>query len=352
MGLPAGVSVSPIDYRRAPEEMLAKYHAVESVVRREERPDRAETPFESFLVEARNLPASIADWTWLAEVDGEVVALAACWHQGAGHDSRVLESEIRVLPAFRRLGIGRALLVSVCDVAEAEGRYSLTWSTSSAVADGESFSRAMGAREAVVVRESHLLLGDVEWDMVDRWVEEGPKRAPEYDLQLIEGPLPAELYEDMVVFSDIMETAPRDDLDVAPAKHDVAEIAEWERLVAATAAAGTEERWLYLARHRGSGECVGGTDVFWRRSEPLVVAQGNTGVHPDHRGHALGKWLKATMLQKIRAERPKVERVRTTNAYSNDPMLGINNELGFREVRAYTAWQADIETVRERLAKR
>lgn len=91
------------------------------------------------------------------------------------------------------------------------------------------------------------------------------------------------------------------------------------------------------------------TDVHWNPSQADTVWQGNTGLHPDHRGHALGKWLKAAMLQRILDERPAAVDVRTGNADSNDAMLGINHALGFRPFIANTTWQVEVSAVAERL---
>jgi hypothetical protein len=49
----------------------------------------------------------------------------------------------------------------------------------------------------------------------------------------------------------------------------------------------------------------------------------------------------AAMLERIRRELPTVARVRTTNAFSNAPMLAINDALGFKIVSTHTEWQAD-----------
>ena len=75
--------------------------------------------------------------------------------------------------------------------------------------------------------------------------------------------------------------------------------------------------------------------------------QGATAVHKDHRGHAIGRWLKATTLQRVRAERPSTKYIRTFNADSNDPMLTINNAMGFKPFLAACRWvidRADAET--------
>ncbi len=106
------------------------------------------------------------------------------------------------------------------------------------------------------------------------------------------------------------------------------------------------EHWSIFVRHDESGKLVGFTDVSWNPEQPDTVGQGNTGVRPEHRGHALGKWLKATMLQRILDDRPNVKDIRTGNADSNDAMLGINRELGFKPYIAASAWQVPVETLR------
>ena len=52
------------------------------------------------------------------------------------------------------------------------------------------------------------------------------------------------------------------------------------------------------------------------------------------------------MLERIRQERPEAERVRTGNAFSNAPMLAINDALGFKVISTRTEWQADVDRIR------
>ena len=65
------------------------------------------------------------------------------------------------------------------------------------------------------------------------------------------------------------------------------------------------------------------------------------------------KWAKAAVLERIRHERREAGRVRTENAFSNAPMLAINDALGFKVISTRTEWQADVgdlvRTLRTRL---
>jgi GNAT superfamily N-acetyltransferase len=95
------------------------------------------------------------------------------------------------------------------------------------------------------------------------------------------------------------------------------------------------------------GVISGITDVTYTRHLPTLVEQMFTGVRPDARGRGLGKWIKAAMLEKLRAEYPQAQWMSTGNAESNGPMLSINHRLGFKQYRA----GAEYQVSRERLAE-
>src|SRR5207247_7329511 len=92
-------------------------------------------------------------------------------------------------------------------------------------------------------------------------------------------------------------------------------------------------------RHVGTGEWAGFHSVEWDPSQPAIVFVDSTGVRPEHRGHALGKWLKAAMTLRIMDERPQVTEIRTGNADSNDAMLGINRAMGYKPFIDQTTWE-------------
>jgi hypothetical protein len=72
-------------------------------------------------------------------------------------------------------------------------------------------------------------------------------------------------------------------------------------------------------------------------------------VGETHRGLGPAKWVKASMLDRIRRERSEVECVRTSNAFTNAPMLAINNKLGFKIIEVRTEWQGQTMELRRAL---
>ena len=337
-----GVRIRRVGFRDGTDDELAALHAVESEVDAERRPDRTPQPLASYVAFARSLPAMFEDHTWLAEdADGTPVATGACWSNAAG-DARVMECDIVVRRTHRRSGIGTRLLRLVCDTAVAEGRTTLTWSTFDAVPAGAAASERVGAVAARANRTSELRLADVDWSLVRSWCD---RPDDGYRLEAIDGPYPPDRRADGAAFHHIMQTQPRDALDTGDVRIDEDDVAALDQ---ALVEAG-RERWTLLVRDP-AGTCVGGTELHLEPWEPDAAFQQNTGIHPDHRGRGLAKWVKAAMLERLRAERPEVARVRTGNAFSNAAMLAINDGLGFRVIAVQRDWQVAVADLARRLA--
>jgi mycothiol synthase len=311
-------------------------HLVESEIESERRPGRARQPLASYMAFARSLPSQFDDHTWLADGgDGTPMGCSACWSNSAG-DPGVMECYLYVRQPWRSQGVGWRLAGAVLDEARAEGRSRLVWATFDSVPAGEAFSRRLGGRIARVNRTSELRFADFDWETAHSWIE-GGGRAAGYWLDFLEGPFPSELLEDAASFHHIMQTAPLDDLEVADVVLDRHHVAELDRQLVDAG----RERWLIFVRDP-DGRCVGGTEMTFEPWEPTVALQQNTGIEPAHRGLGLAKWAKAAMLERIRARRPAVELIRTQNAFSNQPMLAINDALGFNVVEVQTEWQGEI----------
>jgi mycothiol synthase len=340
------VRLRRVGFRTGTDTELTALHTVEVPVQAERGSDRMPQPVESYIALARNLPSQFNDHAWLAETtDGIPVAAGYCWSNAAG-DPDAMECDVLVRRDRRRTGIGSRLFAAICDETAKEGRSLLTWSTFDTVPAGAIFSQRFGARVARVNRTSELRLADVDWLMIEDWLQAGRAREHGYRLEIIDGPFPEHLRADAAVFHRIMQTAPRDDLDVGNVHYDADHIAEIDH---ALLKAG-RMRWTALARD-AKGVCVGGTEVTFEPGDPTVVVQQNTGIDPAHRGLGLAKWAKAAMVKRIRQERPDADRIRTDNSFSNAPMLAINDALGFKVIRVRTEWLANVDDARRALTR-
>ncbi len=114
-------------------------------------------------------------------------------------------------------------------------------------------------------------------------------------MQFWEGPFPDHMIDDARRFHRIMNTQPRDDLEVGDVILDRAQIAQLDRHLVESG----RQRWTVLVRDRNGG-CVGGTEVTFEPWERGLVHQQNTATDPDHRGIGLAKWAKATVLLRLR----------------------------------------------------
>jgi GNAT superfamily N-acetyltransferase len=340
------VAVRRVGFRSGTIDELAAQHLVETEIESERYPGSGRQPLEAYVSFARSLPSHFDDHTWIAEeTDGTPAGSAACWSNAAG-DPRIMEVYVYVRPPWRRRGLGWRLLHAIVDEASTEGRSTLLWSTYDSNAAGDAFSRRAGGRVGRVNRTSELVLEGVDWERVESWMAEAPRRAAGYRLEFWDGPLPDHVLDDAARVHHLMNAQPRDDLDIGDVDIDATQAAEVDRHLAESG----RLRWTLFVRDPG-GQCVGGTELTFEPWDPGTAQQQNTAIDPGHRGQGLAKWAKASMLVRLRNVRPEVLRIRTSNAFSNDAMLAINTALGFEVVEVRTEWQGAVAQMRAALAR-
>jgi GNAT superfamily N-acetyltransferase len=333
--------------REQSDELLAELYAADAPLHAEAAPDDPRPPLAQEIADIRHLPAPEDGVVLVArDATGRIAGIASThWEQLEGWD-HVLSAAIAVLPGYRRQGLGTLLLDRSAAIAEHRGLRLVMGRTRDNVPSGAAFCARFGAEQAFVGQENRLDLHTVDRDLVDGWVAGGPVRAPGYRLQFIAGRTPPELIDRVAEVLNVMNTAPRENMDVS----DMHITADLVRAYEDAALAAGQELWAYYAVEEASGRFVGLTSLQMRPGTPDRAHVGDTAVDPAHRGKALGKWLKGAMTQRILAERPAVRWVITWNAGSNDAMLGINRLLGFRTAFVHATWQISTEQLRARLA--
>jgi mycothiol synthase len=342
-------SVEKFDVKQASDQLLGELNEFGNLCRAESRPGDPPVPVEQVIASVRSAPEfSRSQQFVIRDAQGRILASAQAGYEIADHNQHLMWTGINVHPQDRRKGLGSALLQEVVEAAQQASRTTLMGGTAATVPAGEEFAKRIGATPGYRDHTNRLELKELDADLVERWVAEGPSRAPGYSLHWNDGPYGPDLIEKMVPVHLLMNEAPREDLDMEDWKLSREEMEAHEKQFFA----GGNQRWSLVVRHDDSDTFVGFTEIALNPATPKTAHQMGTAVDPNHRGHALGKWLKAEMLRRILAERNDLEDVRTANADSNAAMLAINTELGFKPFRAQTSWQISVEQARAYLASR
>jgi GNAT superfamily N-acetyltransferase len=342
----ATTTIEEWQLRMQPDRLLAELYQARGQLHQEATPQDPRIPLEHEIAGIRHLPA-VEDGVVLVARDSArtIAGFSTCtWQSLPGWD-HVLGADIAVLPGWRRQGLGTLLLELSAAVAQRRGLRLVTGSTRDSVPSGAAFCRQFGAEQALVAEENRLDLATVDRDLVDQWITDGPVRAPGYRLLLVDRWTPPDLTDRVAEVLNIMNTAPREKLDVGDIQMTAELLREFEEAAAATGKGCCS----YYVQDR-SGRFVGLTNIIIEPGIQDRVHVGDTAVDPAHRGRGLGKWLKAAITQQILTGLPGVRWVITYNAGSNDAMLAINKQLGFRTAAVHTTWQAGTSKLRDTLS--
>lgn len=337
-------SFDALDPATAPEADLLAVHDLIVALELEALPDVPVPPAAQALAEYRRAPSYRHRRWWVSCQGNEVVGWASATWNDLPENRNHCEIDVAVAASVRGRGLGSALFRAVLEAAQ-EWDATLLDAYARVGGPGEPFLRRMGAELRQIERRSACLTADLDRTMLEDWVRRAGERASSYSLVAWDDTCPEEL---LVPFCDllaVMNTAPRDDLEWDD-EHTRPE--EWREREAAHVVQGWAQ-WMLCARHEGSGEFAGYTELVLPRLWPEMAYQGDTGVWPKHRGRGLGRWLKATMALRLLDELPGVERIETWNAGGNQPMLAINEAMGFAGLENWGAWQVDAARVRAAL---
>lgn len=342
------IAIRPFAYQSASDDEFRLLNTFENLIRRECLPDDPVTSDEECMRWWRSKPDSFVIEPWLAwNGAGEIVGKGFGMIFETDSNHHLMQFSLEVHPAYRRQGLDKQLLGYIVAVAQQNKRTLLAAGTNDRLPAGIQFMERIGARRGIEGHTNQLVIAELDRSLLDKWQQRAQERAAGFTLGLWRGPYPVDQLAEIAHLYSVMNSAPRDEMQMEDVTLTPVQLQEWDQNLLAT----QTERWTLYARENATGRLAGFTTVFWHPDRPHILDQGDTGVFPDYRGLGLGRWIKAAMLDKVLRERPQVTVVRTNNADSNAGMLKINHELGFKPFMAQCFWQVERTQVEDYLAK-
>jgi len=204
------------DVKKASASELAALHVFLNRIMAEQWPDDLPPSLDETVRRLRSVPPFVDLCTWAvwSADESKIVARAEIVTLDVGTNEHLAHFDIAVLPELRRQGIAKGLLGFVSQAAEEKSRRLLMTDTNSDVPAGEAFMTRIGAQAGLVEQINQLDLADLNRDLLDEWPARAQERAGGFELGLWEGPYPEEEIEAIAKMRDVMNTAPREELDV------------------------------------------------------------------------------------------------------------------------------------------
>ncbi|MFD8275600.1 GNAT family N-acetyltransferase [Streptomyces flaveolus] len=275
---------------------------------------------------------------WLAGGDGGdplgSAFLRVFTREGQEH---LAELQVNVHTAERRRGVGARLVEAAVAAARDAGRRVVV-AQADAGTPGDHFLAAQGFRKVLTLTYARLALD--AWDSgrageIDAIVA---RPHPGYRLVSWRGTVPEELAETFADSRRAMDDMPMDDTDYGVVTWDVERVLA----VAEAVAARGELLTTVAAVHEPDGSVVGFSELVVPGDGKGDGLHYGTGVLPEHRGHGLGRWMKAESIRLARADHPGLGGLVTDTADSNTPMRGINDALGYVPTHQALEYQLDL----------
>ncbi|MCE6995295.1 GNAT family N-acetyltransferase [Saccharothrix sp. S26] len=338
----ARVEVEPFDPAHAAEGDLRGYYEVMLARQETDRPDEPRLSYEDVLGRLKNPFVGFGPVVyWVARLRGEVVGLAIVYFLEE-ESSHIGLTEVIVHPRARRKGVGTAILRAVIPELRARGRRLVeTWQITKG-SDGERWAESLKFLVVHTVLMQALVIPETDSAL---WRDDLPAG---YRLRRWAGTAPDDLVASFAAARNAMHDAPVGDL----AYQEPEWTAERIRAREAELRQNNIELRAVVAVHEDTGEVAGLTELELHPHRPFWGFQRDTAVLPAHRGHGLGRCIKAHLIRWLLEDRPDLDRIYTTTGAGNAHMIRVNHRLGYTTVRTMIAVNRDLFELEAELAGR
>ncbi|MGW3513603.1 GNAT family N-acetyltransferase [Streptomyces sp. NPDC000994] len=251
-----------------------------------------------------------------------------------GGQAHLAELTLHVHPVERLKGVGSRLLDTAVAAARDNNRRCVV-AQAGAGSPGDHFLPARGFRKVLTLRYSRLPLADVDIPSLAEIIE---RPHSGYRLASWQGAVPDDLAQTFADSRRAMDDMPMEDTDHGTTTWDV------DRVRAAAKA--VEQRGDHLhtvvAIDASNGSIAGFTELVVPGGGTGDAQHYGTGVLPEHRGHGLGRWMKAESIRQAHGHYPDLGGLLTDTADSNTHMRHISDSLGYLPTHTTLQYQLDL----------
>jgi GNAT superfamily N-acetyltransferase len=272
---------------------------------------------------------------WLAS-DADSIPVGSAFLRlftGPGQE-HLAELDLRVHPAERRKCVGSRLLDTAVATARNDARRCVI-AKAEAGSPGDNFLAAHGFRKVLTLEFSRLPLANVSTTALAAIIE---RPHPGYRLVSWQGTVPDDLAQTFAASRRAMDDMPMDDTDYGTVTWDV------DRVRAAAKAVEQRGDRLHtvVAVDASTGSVAGFTELVIPGNGTGDGQHYGTGVLPEHRGHGLGRWMKAESIRQAHERYPDLGGLLADTASSNTHMRQINDSLEYTPRHMTHQYQLDL----------
>ncbi|MGW2817694.1 N-acetyltransferase family protein [Streptomyces sp. NPDC001415] len=271
---------------------------------------------------------------WLASDADSIPVGTAFLRLFDGGQEHLAELTLHVHPVERREGVGSRLLKTAVAAARDNARRCVS-AQAEAGSPGDRFLQARGFRKVLTLRFARLSLADVDTTVLAEIIE---RPRPGYRMTSWQGTVPDALAQTFADSRRAMDDMPMEDTDFGTVAWDV------DRVRAAAKAVEQRGDLLHtvVAIDAHDGSIAGFTELVVPGSGKGDAQHYGTGVLPEHRGHGLGRWMKAESIRQARERYPDLGGLLTDTADSNTHMRHISDSLGYVPTHTTLQYQLDL----------
>lgn len=272
---------------------------------------------------------------WLAsDADSIPVGTAFLRLFNSPEQEHLAELALQVHPAERRRHVGSQLLDAAVAAARDNARRCVI-AQAEAGSPGDQFLVARGFRKVLTLRFSRLPLADVDPTALAEIIE---RSHPGYRLAAWQGAVSDDLAQTFAASRRAMDDMPMEDTDYGTVTWDV------DRVLAAAKAVERRGDHLHtvVAIDTSNNSIAGFTELVIPGNGTGDGQHYGTGVLPEHRGHGLGRWMKAESIRQAHGHYPDLGGLLTDTADSNRHMRHINDSLGYTPTHTTNQHQLDL----------